>query len=89
MQGYSRRLSALQLESKNLDKPVKEAEKLRAEVAVIDGFAAGDVNWLDQLHELSQKFPNATDAIVDSATFSAVTEGGGQIFWKATSAIRR
>lgn len=80
MQGYSRRLSDLQLESKGLDGPVKEAKKLRAEVAVVDGFAAGDVNWLDQLHQLSQKFPSATDAIVDSATFSAVTEGGGQIF---------
>ena len=49
-------------------------------MAVIDAFAAGDVNWLDQLHELSQEFPSAADAVVDSATFSTLTEGGGQIF---------
>ena len=80
IQGYSRRLSGLQTESKNLDGPVKEAQKLRAEVEVIDAFAAGDVNWLDQLHELSQEFPSAADAVVDSATFSGLTEGGGQIY---------
>jgi hypothetical protein len=80
IQGYSRRLSGLQIESKNLDAPVKEAQKLKAEVEVIDVFAAGDVNWLDQLHELSQEFPSAADAVVDSATFSTQTEGGGQMY---------
>jgi Tfp pilus assembly PilM family ATPase len=80
IQGYSRRLSGLQTESKNLDDPVKQAQKLKAEVEVIDVFEAGDVNWLDQLHELSQEFPIAADAVVDTATFSTQTEGGGQIY---------
>jgi hypothetical protein len=78
--GYSRQLKKLQAESKDLDGPVKAAEKLRAEVAVIDDFAAGDVNWLDQLHELSREFPSAADAVVDTATFNTLTEGGGQMF---------
>ena len=80
MQQYGRRLEDLQAESKNLDEPVKSAEKLRADVAVIDAFAAGDVNWLEQLYELSEKFPSAEDATVDTATFSSLTDGGGQIF---------
>lgn len=80
IKGYSRRLSELQAESKNLDGPVKESQKLGAEVIVIDAFAAGDVNWLDQLHELSREFPSAADAVVDSATFNTLSEGGGQIY---------
>jgi Tfp pilus assembly PilM family ATPase len=80
IQGYSRRVAELQTESKNLDNPVKAAEQLRAEVAVIDAFAAGDVNWLDELYGLSQKFPNADEALVDVVTFSTRTEGGGLVY---------
>jgi Tfp pilus assembly PilM family ATPase len=79
-QGYSRRLADLQMESRNLDGPVKTAEKVRGEVAVIDAFAAGDVNWLDELHGLSKKFPHADEALVDVATFTSRTEGGGLIY---------
>jgi len=80
LQGYSQRLSILQQESKNLDAPVKQAQQLQSEVEVIDVFAAGDVNWLDELYSLSEKFPNAAEAVVDTATFSSVAEGGGQIY---------
>jgi len=79
-QGYSRRLADLQTESKNLDGPVKAAEKVRGEVAVIDAFTAGDVNWLDELHGLSKKFPAADEALVDVATFTSRTEGGGLLY---------
>lgn len=77
LRSYSSRLADLQRESRDLDGPVKTAEQLRAEVAVIDAFAAGDVNWLDELHELSQRFPGADEALVDVLTFSTRTEGGG------------
>lgn len=77
LRSYSRRLADLQQESKDLDTPVKTAEQLRAEVAVIDAFAAGDVNWLDELHELSRRFPGSDQALVDVLTFSTRTEGGG------------
>lgn len=80
IQQYNRRLEALRAESKELDEPVKTAEKLRADVAVIDAFAAGDVNWLEQLYELSEKFPSAENATVDTATFNSLADGGGQIF---------
>ncbi len=79
LQGYSRRLTLLQADSKNLDEPVKQAQKLQGDIAEIDAFAAGDVNWLDQLHLLSQKFPSAADAVVDTAVFNTMSEGGGQI----------
>ena len=77
--GYRRTLAELQTTSRNLDGPVKEAERLRAEVAVVDAFADGDVNWLDELYRLSKKFPAADEGIVDSVTFSTRTGGGGLI----------
>lgn len=80
IQQYNRRLEALRAESKDLDEPVKTAEKLRADVAVVDAFAAGDVNWLEQLYDLSEKFPSAENATVDTATFSSLADGGGQVF---------
>lgn len=80
IQRYDQRLETLRAESKDLDEPVKSADRLRADVAVIDTFAAGDVNWLEQLADLSEKFPSSEDATVDTATFSSLSEGGGQIF---------
>ncbi|HPM84814.1 MAG TPA: hypothetical protein PLF81_29115 [Candidatus Anammoximicrobium sp.] len=81
IQQYNHRLEDLRAQSKDLEQPVKSAEKLRADVAVIDAFAAADVNWLEQLVDLSEKFPSPEDAIVDTATFSSLTDGGGgQVF---------
>lgn len=77
---YGRQLDALRAQSKELDAPLKTANKLKADVALIDQFAAGDINWLDELYDLSKRFPAAEDATVDTATFSSLQEGGGQIF---------
>lgn len=76
---YDHQLSLLQAESSALDTQVDIANKLKAEVEEIDAFVRGDVNWLDELHELSRKFPPSEQAIIQQATFNSAADGGGQI----------
>jgi hypothetical protein len=76
---YDRQWRTLQETSKSLDEPVKMAEKLKTDVAEIDAFAVGDVNWLDELYRLSTRFPPPPDVMVEQASFNSVPAGGGQI----------
>lgn len=76
---YDSQIAALELQSESLDDRVAMATELKGEVAQIDEFVLGDINWLDQLHELSREFPPPEDAIVDQATLSSRINGGGQI----------
>jgi hypothetical protein len=70
---------SLQEAGRSLDEPVKIAEKLKADIEEVDVFIAGDVNWLDELYQLSHRFPPPEDAIVELASFNSVPAGGGQI----------
>jgi Tfp pilus assembly PilM family ATPase len=72
-------IQTLREESQDCDADVKAAQKLRAEISEIDKFTAGDVNWLDELYEVSAKFPPPEKAIVDQAALQATPGGGGQI----------
>jgi hypothetical protein len=74
-----RHIQTLQSESRDWDEKVKESEQLRARVGEIDTFALGDINWLDEIHDLSVKLPPAEQAIIEQATFSVRPGGGGQI----------
>jgi hypothetical protein len=58
---------------------VEAAKEVRSEVGEIDAFVSGDINWLDELYELSKEFPPAEKAIVDTATFTSRSAGGGQM----------
>jgi hypothetical protein len=58
--------------AKDSAKPIKDAEAL-------DTFAAGDVNWLDELATLSAKMPPADNAIVSEMTIQVHPKGGGFI----------
>jgi hypothetical protein len=72
-------IQAQREKSQECDAKVKAAQKLRAEIAEIDKFTAGDVNWLDELYEVSARFPPPEKAIVDQAALQATAGGGGQI----------
>jgi hypothetical protein len=55
------------------------ANQLKTDVALVDRFQQGNVNWLNEIYELSQELPDSDDTIVDMATFTTSPEGGGQI----------
>jgi len=73
------RIRGLQATSRELDDQVKMAEKTKADVAEIDKFVLGDVNWLDELFRMSAAAPSGKDAIVEQASFNSIPSGGGQI----------
>jgi len=76
---YDKEIKNLLAESKRLDPAVEAADKLHDEVEEIDEFIASDINWLDELYELSEDLPSADQTIVDRWTFTASARGGGRI----------
>ncbi len=80
LRAYAQQSARLQAESQNLDASLKTAAKLQAEVELIDAFAIGGVDWLDELYTLAKKFPSADDSLVDTLTLTTRPEGGGQMY---------
>jgi len=79
LHSYEEQIGNLKTQWQELDDTAKAAKEVRLEVGDIDAFAAGDINWLDELYELSEEFPPAEKAIVDQATLGLRPGGGGQI----------
>jgi len=76
---YNKDIAKLRAECKELEPAVEEANKLHGEIEEIEKFVASDINWLDELCELSEDLPPAEEMIVDRWTFTARARGGGQI----------
>jgi Tfp pilus assembly PilM family ATPase len=76
---YQHQVGELQVQNTNLDEQVKIAQQLKLDVGLIDEFEEANINWLDQIYEFSTKLPDASEAIVDTASFTSLPGGGGQI----------
>lgn len=58
---------------------MKQAARKKEVVQTITQWRAGDVNWLDELRDLSIRFPSSRDAIVLKMTLSSARGNGGDI----------
>ncbi|MGD9644385.1 MAG: type IV pilus biogenesis protein PilM [Pirellulales bacterium] len=72
-------ISALSRELKDLDLSVKRAVEKETAVAAIEEWSLGNVCWLDELRDLSLRFPKPRDAVVLRMTLGGRPAGGGQI----------
>lgn len=79
LRSYDQRIAKLQRESQEVEKEVKGVAELRTRVSEIDTFVTGDIDWLDEIYDLSVRLPPAEQAIIDQATFTSRPGGGGQI----------
>jgi hypothetical protein len=73
---------ALQLQRELLrqTKLVDQGKAVRTRAAELDKFSAADVNWLDELERLSQRFPPADQARVEDLLAQVKqTQGGGSL----------
>jgi Tfp pilus assembly PilM family ATPase len=70
-------LETLRTKRYKQDKLAKESAKPIKDAEALDAFAAGDVNWLDELATLSTKMPSADNAIVSEMTIQIQPKGGG------------
>jgi hypothetical protein len=67
----------LSAELRQLDTRVRQAAKTRRLASAIHAWQAGDVVWLEELREFSQRFPPARDALVLRMQMSSLPGGGG------------
>lgn len=52
-------IAGLKTQSRDLDKPLESARKLKSKVDAIDEFAASEVAWIDEMRHLSRSLPPA------------------------------
>ena len=62
-----------------LKETLKKATDQKRIVREVEGWQASDVTWLDELRDLSVRFPSARDAIVLRMTLTPARGGGGAI----------
>jgi len=63
---------------------VKRTAGQRALVEAIGPWEKGEVVWLDELRDLSMRFPSSRDLIVQRMTMTADRSGGGGIEFSGT-----
>lgn len=79
LNSFEKRIKKLDADSANLDSAVESADALRGEVDEIGKFIASDVNWLDEMYELSEELPPAEETVIDKANFTWLASGIGQM----------
>ena len=70
---------ALQKELSELKQLVKKAEKKETVVRAVRDWQSDDVNWLDELRDMSIRFPSSRDTVVLRMTLSRARGGGGAV----------
>jgi hypothetical protein len=76
MSHFDREITTLNDRKQRLQKNEAAALEVIQEAEEIDEWVEGDINWLDELRELSEEFPEADKAIVTQLSASALTSGG-------------
>jgi hypothetical protein len=66
-------------ELRRLERESKTAARSIKRLEAIEKWTRGDVVWLDELYELSEKMPSADEAIVEQLLAGSRSEGGGTI----------
>jgi hypothetical protein len=61
---------------KSLEPVVKKADELKKRMAALDGWLANDITWLDELRDLSTKFPPSKDAMLTNLLLLGMKSGG-------------
>lgn len=74
-----REIANLRKMNQELEKSIKRANEKGAAVAAIEEWQLGDVVWLDELRDLSVRFPKPRDAVVLRMTLAGKSTGGGSI----------
>ncbi len=71
--------NALKQELSDLKQLVKKAKKKEEVVRAVRNWQSNDVNWLDELRDMSLRFPSSRDTVVLRMTLSRARGGGGAV----------
>ncbi len=72
-------IESLSAELDGLDEQFKRADQKQKVIQAIGDWAQNDVNWLDELRDLSLRFPSSRDAVVLRMGLSHGRDSGGTI----------
>lgn len=73
------KVADLTVELERLDDQLKQAEQRQKVIAAIENWSKSDVNWLDELRDLSLRFPGGRDAVVLRMGLNHSRDSGGMI----------
>lgn len=73
------KIAKLKGDLKKLDQSAKKAAEKETIVAAIKEWQTTDVDWLDELRDLSLRFPKPRDAVLLRMTLAGKSSGGGSI----------
>jgi len=76
LSGLDDEIATLAQDSKDKDKLVAKAKEFELAAKEIDAWRAGDINWLDELRELSGDFPVAKDVLITQLRMGPHNAGG-------------
>lgn len=77
--GLDTRIDELRRQATQLDKQVKRARETQAAVSAIEAWTENDVVWLDELRDLTARFPKRRDALLLRLTLGRSPLGGGSM----------
>ncbi len=69
----------LALRLKDLDATMKKVAVQQKAISAVAAWQTSDVNWLDELRDLSIRFPSPRDAVVLRMSLRSSSRGGGEI----------
>jgi len=72
-------IDQLAKQSDELDDLVKRAQQKQVQVPAIEEWKSGEVIWIDELRDLSARFPNRRDAILLRLTLGRAPGSGGMM----------
>ncbi len=72
-------IETLTAEFDRLDEQMEYAEKRQKAITAIASWAKNDINWLDELRDLSLRFPGGRDAMVLRMSLGQGRDSGGSI----------
>ncbi len=61
---------------KDLEPVMKKADDLNKRMTALDGWLAGDITWLDEIRELSTRFPSSKEAMLTNLLLLGHKSGG-------------
>jgi Tfp pilus assembly PilM family ATPase len=73
------KVEELSAEFDRLNDQLKQAEQRQKVIAAIENWSKSDVNWLDELRDLSLRFPGGRDAVVLRMGLNHSRDSGGTI----------
>lgn len=77
--GLDAEVRRLTKESNQRDEELKKAQAAEEAAAAIEQWTGGEVVWLDELRDLSARFPKRRDAVLLRLSMGRAPSGGGQM----------